>query len=61
MIAFLDSSALIYYFEGNESYRQAVTDVLQAVKTQAPQAQVVVSRLSVMECRVKPLREASIA
>ena len=59
MIAFLDSSALIYYFEGNAAYRQAVIDVLQAVKTQAPQAQVAVSRLGVMECRVKPLRQAN--
>ena len=58
MIAFLDSSALIYYFEGGAAYRQAVIDVLQAVKTKAPQAQVAVSRLGVMACRVKPLREA---
>lgn len=59
MIAFLDSSALIYYFEGGEAYRQAVIDILQAVKTKNPQAQVAVSRLGVMECRVKPLREAN--
>ena len=59
MIAFLDSSALIYYFEGDAASRQAIIDVLQAVKTKAPQAQVAVSRLGVMECRVKPLREAN--
>jgi predicted nucleic acid-binding protein len=58
VIAFLDSSALIYYFEGARRYRQAVVDALQAVKTKDPQTQVAVSRLGVMECRVKPLREA---
>ena len=61
MIAFLDSSALIYYFEGDAAYRQVVVDVLQAVKKKAPQAQVAVSRLGVMECRVKPLREGNTA
>jgi uncharacterized protein len=57
VIAFLDSSALIYYFEGAERYRQAVAAVLQTVKAKDPLAQVAVSRLGVMECRVKPLRE----
>jgi predicted nucleic acid-binding protein len=57
VIVFLDSSALIYYFEGAVRYRQAVVDALQAIKAKHPQAQVAVSRLGVMECRVKPLRE----
>jgi len=57
VIVFLDSSALIYYFEGTERYRQAVVQALQAIKANHPQAQVAVSRLGVMECRVKPLRE----
>jgi uncharacterized protein len=59
MIAFLDSNALIYYFEGAQGFRQAVVDVLQSIKTSDAQAQVAVSRLGVMECRVKPLREAN--
>jgi predicted nucleic acid-binding protein len=57
VIVFLDSSALIYYFEGAPRYRQAVIEVLQKIKTSDPKAQVAVSRLGVMECRVKPLRE----
>jgi predicted nucleic acid-binding protein len=57
VIVFLDSSALIYYFEGAARYRQAVVQALQAIKAKHPQAQVAVSRLGVMECRVKPLRE----
>lgn len=61
MIAFLDSGALIYYFEGAQGFRQAVVDVLQRIKAKDAQAQVAVSRLGVMECRVKPLREANLA
>ncbi|MGB4116562.1 MAG: PIN domain-containing protein [Polaromonas sp.] len=59
MIAFLDSNALIYYFEGAQSFRQAVVDVLQSIKASDAQAQVAVSRLGVMECRVKPLRDGN--
>ncbi len=57
MIVFLDSSALIYYFEGAPAYRQAVVAALTAIKAADAVAQVAVSRLGVMECRVKPLRE----
>ncbi len=57
MIAFLDSSALIYYFEGAPRYQKAVVDALAAIKSKDAKAQVAVSRLGVMECRVKPLRE----
>lgn len=60
VIVFLDSSALIYYFEGADPYRHAVLTVLQTLKAQHPDATVAVSRLGVMECRVKPLREGQI-
>jgi predicted nucleic acid-binding protein len=56
VIAFLDSSALIYYFEGAPRYRQAVVETLAAIKSKDASATVAVSRLGVMECRVKPLR-----
>ena len=59
MIAVLDSSALIYYFEGTPPYRNAVTQALTAIKQLDASAQVAVSRLGVMECRVKPLREGN--
>ena len=59
MIVFLDSSALIYYFEGAAPYRQAVMEALAVIKSQHSSAQVAVSRLGVMECRVKPLREGN--
>ncbi len=59
MIVFLDSSALIYYFEGAAPYRDAVINTLQGIKAAHPSASVAVSRLGVMECRVKPLREGN--
>jgi predicted nucleic acid-binding protein len=61
MIVFLGSSALIYYFEGAPAYRQAVVAALAEIKAADPVAQVAVSRLGVMECRVKPLREGDVA
>ena len=61
MIAFLDSSALIYYFEGAPHYRHAVLEVLREIKALNPDALIAISRLGVMECRVKPLREGNLA
>jgi len=60
LIAFLDSSALIYYFEGTPPYRYAVMEALREIKASDPQAVITISRLGVMECRVKPLREGNL-
>lgn len=57
MIAFLDSSAVIYYFEGDETAQKAVRGILSTLKSQYPACELAVSRLGVMECRVKPLRD----
>jgi predicted nucleic acid-binding protein len=57
VIAFLDSSAAIYYFEGDATAQKAVRDVLLNLKNQYPACELAVSRLGVMECRVKPLRD----
>jgi predicted nucleic acid-binding protein len=59
VIAFLDSSALIYYFEGDKIYKQAALAALQIIKAQDPGTEIAISRLAWMECRVKPLREAN--
>ena len=59
LIAFLDSSALIYYFEGAPPYRNAVMKALREIKASNPQAIIAISRLGVMECRVMPLREGN--
>jgi predicted nucleic acid-binding protein len=57
VIVFLDSSAAIYYFEGDANAQKTVRDVLQSVKNQSPSCELAISRLGVMECRVKPLRD----
>ena len=57
MIAFLDSSAAIYYFEGDANAQKAVRDVLLNLRNQYPACELAISRLGVMECRVKPLRD----
>lgn len=58
MFAFLDASALIYLVEGVEPFaartRRALSDLVQ----RAPPASVALSRLTWLECRVRPLREA---
>jgi predicted nucleic acid-binding protein len=59
VIAFLDSSAVIYYFEGDETAQKAVRGVLATLKSQFPACELAVSRLGVMECRVKPLRDGA--
>ncbi len=61
MIAFLDSSALIYFFEGALPHRSAALHVLREIKASNPEAVIAMSRLGVMECRVKPLRDNNLA
>ena len=59
MIAFLDSSALIYFFEGALAHQRAVEAVLGNLRAENAQAVLAVSRLAVLECRVKPLRNGN--
>ena len=55
---FLDACALIYRFEGDGAFRQATTTLLAQLSEQnAGTVAIAVSRLSVLECRVKPIRE----
>jgi len=54
---FLDACALIYRFEGAAPFRTAAIETLAQLCTQQPDVELMVSRLSVLECRVKPLRE----
>ena len=56
MIAFLDASALIYLVEGDEAWSGAVQQALQELAAADPSLAIAVSRLSVLECRVGPLR-----
>jgi predicted nucleic acid-binding protein len=56
LIAFLDASALIYLLDGEPMWSEAVKRQLQALAEEQPQLAIAVSRLSVLECRVGPLR-----
>ena len=57
MIAFLDASALIYLIEGQEPWSKAVKTQLLQLEATSPSVTVAISRLSSLECRVRPLRE----
>jgi len=56
VIAFLDASALIYLVEGEAPWVQSTQATLQQLAVEAPDLTLAVSRLSVLECRVAPLR-----
>jgi predicted nucleic acid-binding protein len=56
VIAFLDASALIYLVDGEASWAQAAQATLQQLASEAPDLALAVSRLSLLECRVAPLR-----
>ena len=56
MIAFFDSSALIYLIEGKEPFAGKVRKELTAVAKKHPSMGAAVSRLSWLECRVGPMK-----
>ncbi|MFU8884491.1 MAG: type II toxin-antitoxin system VapC family toxin [Cyanobacteriota bacterium] len=56
MIAFLDASALIYLVDGEAPWAEAVRATLQQLAGEAADLALAVSRLSLVECRVAPLR-----
>ena len=56
MIAFLDASSLIYLVDGEAKWAEATQATLQQLAVGAPDLTLAVSRLSVLECRVAPLR-----
>lgn len=57
MRLFLDACALIYRFEGAAPFRTAARNLMAQLSAQQASIELAVSRLSVLECRVKPLRE----
>ncbi len=61
MILFLDSNALIYQYEGSPTVQKAVTEQVRRWAGRGAQTTPAVSRLAVMECCVKPLREGNAA
>jgi len=57
VIAFFDASALIYFVEGSEPFASRVRRELARLLKQFPTLDAAVSRLSWLECRVKPARD----
>lgn len=57
MTIFLDACALIYLIEAKEPFHGQVVTALRQAHERHPQARLAMSRLSVLECLVKPLRD----
>lgn len=58
MIAFFDASALIYLVEGVPPFVERLRTDLSRWSSKHPDAGTAVSRLSWLECRMRPAREA---
>jgi len=61
MILFLDANIIIYRVEAVEPFATQVLATVQELVAKYPDARFAVSRLSVMECLVKPLRNQNTA
>src|ERR1700680_3027215 len=57
MKLFFDACAIIYGIEMAEPFYSEFTKKLDQINTQYPGASLAVSRLSILECLVKPVRE----
>lgn len=57
MTLFLDANIIIYRVEAVEPFNQQVFATVQELVELHPHAEFAVSRLSMMECLVKPLRD----
>jgi len=56
LIVFLDANALIYLIEGAEPFAGRVRARLAGVEREFPGARLALSRLSWLECRIRPMR-----
>lgn len=61
MIVFLDASALIYLVEGAAPFSARVRSELDRIAQKHPSLGAAVSRLSWLECRVRPARDHELA
>ncbi len=57
MRVFLDACIIIYWVEAAHPFYKTLTSTLQTVAEQHPDHTLTVSRLSLLECLVKPLRD----
>lgn len=56
MIVFVDASALIYLIEGAEPFATRARSALDEITSESPTATMALSRLTWLECRVRPAR-----
>lgn len=61
MIAFFDASALVYLIDGKEPFAAKVRKELAAAARKHPDLTAALSRLTWLECRVRPMRANDIA
>ena len=57
MILFLDACIVIYWIEAPDPFHGRLMQCLRSLRQRSPDSTFAVSRLSWMECMVKPLRE----
>ncbi len=57
MTLFLDANVIIYLVEGTKAVRDRVSQGLAQYRAEGDAARIAVSRLSWLECRIRPLRE----
>ena len=59
MILFLDACAVIYLIESEAAFHARVVTTLRDLRQRCPDARLAVSRLSLLECLVKPMRDGA--
>jgi len=57
VIIFLDANIIIYQVEAVTTFRDKVRSVIREISSEHPGSRFAVSRLSLLECLVKPVRE----
>lgn len=57
MNLFLDACAIIYLIEAKDPFYAKVQKTLHAIVDENPDTSIVISRLSVLECLVNPIRQ----
>lgn len=57
MNIFLDACAIIYIIEAKEPFHSKVQNILADIISENPDTSIAISRLSIIECLVQPLRQ----
>ena len=57
-MVFLDASTVIYLLEGEDALQRSTRSILGSLRTEVGAGQLAVSALSLLECRVQPVRHS---